>query len=144
MGAGGGCLQLWPGWGESALRQVPSWVRALPETGSCPRFEQDNLHRQSRAPGWGWERALPCQASAETPPVPCVWVVMGKISSKSVSHNPFGLISSLFQRSKLKSLVSIVPLPTQGTFPLGHFLIWLFHLCPGFGFPFGKGRGSKY
>lgn len=72
-----------------------------------------------------------------------VQAVMGGVISKSLSHNPFVPIYLLFQRSKLKNLVSIILLPTWETFQLGHFVIWVLHICPGFRFPFGKGRGSK-
>lgn len=69
---------------------------------------------------------------------------MGEVISKSVPRNPHVLIYLLFQRNKLKNLVSVVLLPTRETFQLGHFAIWVLHVCPGFGFPFGKGRGRKY
>lgn len=69
-------------------------------------------------------------------------VVMGAVIPKSISHSPFVLIYLVFQKSKLRNLVSIVLFPTWETFQLG--FIWVLHVCPSFGFPFGEGRGSKY
>lgn len=143
----------WNGWWQWWCQQagsalVPLEARDLWENISCSRFEQDKLHhpQQSRAPAgdgtWLWMAEL-----WQKPTLGHVQAVMGEGTqgiSKLTSHNPPVLVYLLLQRSKAKNLVSIILFPVWETSQLGLCLICVLHVCPGFGFPFGKGRDSKY